>query len=234
LNLESNNLLVSMYSNQELANYLLSNFIKSKKLYDTFLKVDRANFVLENSKELAYFDTPLPIGYNQTISAPHMYAIYLEQGEVLEPSVKKILEIGTGSGYGAALYATAAKNAKIFSIEIINQLAYFAAQNLKKSNIDFSIIKKEDYKKNMALSKVNLIIGDGKDGLKQQAPFDRIFVSAASKKIPQELLLQLSENGLMLIPLEDEFGYQHLLKIKKINHSIKSQDLGLVSFVYLK
>jgi protein-L-isoaspartate(D-aspartate) O-methyltransferase len=234
-----------MKSQKELADYLLFNgYIKSQKLYDVFLKIDRKNFLLDEQKNFAYFDTPLSIGYNQTISAPHMYAIMIENLELNENKKLKILEIGTGSGYGAALLKTFCKNSFVFSMEINKPLLQFAAKNLKKSGFDIKIIdlnltSNKEKKDLFNLSdfenknQIVLIYGNGFYGFKKAAPFDRIVVTAAAYEFPKELLEQLNKNGILILPISLEDGLQHLIKIKKLTNRIEQTDLGLVSFVPL-
>ena len=109
---------------ESLISYLTrSKYLKSPSVVAAFKKVAREKFIPEALSHMAYEETPLPIGYYQTISAPHMYAIMLELAEIKEG--EKVLEIGTGSGYGAALISKLVRKAKVFSIEIIPELAAY-------------------------------------------------------------------------------------------------------------
>ncbi|VVB61254.1 Protein-L-isoaspartate O-methyltransferase [uncultured archaeon] len=126
---------------EDMISYLMiEGYLKSADIISVFKKVPRKNFVLPEFKAEAYEDIPLPILYGQTISAPHMYAIMLELAQVKRG--EKVLEIGTGSGYGAALLSKlAGSSTKVYSIEIIPELAEFARKNLAKSIIkNFQVI----------------------------------------------------------------------------------------------
>lgn len=170
---------------KELVNKLKKQgYIKSKEIEKAFLETPREYFVNLESKKEAYIDTPLSIGNNQTISAPHMVAIMCENLDIKKD--QKILEIGTGSGYHSAVVSKlVGKNGIVYSIERINVLVDFAKKNIEKANI----------------KNVKVLKGDGSEGLKKYAPYDRIYVTCASPKIPLPLIEQLNNYGKLLIPV---------------------------------
>lgn len=187
--------------------------LKTKRIIDAFRKVDRANFCLREYKKFAYVDQPLPILKGQTISQPTTVAIMTE---AIQPRKgEKILEIGTGSGYQAAILAEIVYPGKVFTIERIKELFEFAKKNLK------------DYKN------VFVIYGDGSKGLKEEAPFDCILVTACAPKIPNVLKEQLKINGRMVIPVGENLYLQDLLLLKKTKYGFNILNLGPFAFVPL-
>ncbi|MFH1306121.1 MAG: protein-L-isoaspartate(D-aspartate) O-methyltransferase [Candidatus Micrarchaeota archaeon] len=206
---------------------------ENSAVFRAIKKVKRQNFVPPEMRQYAQQDRPLPIGYGQTISAIHMYAIMLESGKL--KTGMKVLEVGTGSGYGAALLKEiVGKKGKVYSIELIPQLSEFAKNNLKKAGYDAKIIagKKAGKSEGEDGDFVSVIVGDGHSGYPPASPYDRIFVTAAAREIPSKLISQLKKEGLMLIPVG---GYpQTLYLIKKLaNGKLEKQDLGSVLFVPL-
>ena len=203
-----------MPSLDALVDYLVQyGIIHSEKVENAMRKIDRAQFVPPLQQNYAYEDLPLPIGWGQTISAPHMYAMMLEAGEVEKGM--KVLEIGTGSGYGAALLKEmVGSKGAVYSIETIPELAEFARQNLMKAGYDAKVI-----------------VGDGNEGYEQASPYERIFVTAGASEIPPSLLVQLQIEGIMLIPL-GEF-IQELILLKKTGAGIERKNLGPCIFVPL-
>lgn len=190
-----------------------------EKVKRAFLKVNRALFVPEKYASQAYVDHPIPIGYGQTISAPHMVLIMTSALDPNEGDI--VLEIGTGSGYQAAIIAeiVAPKNeanerkGHVYTIERIPQLAEFARNNLKKAGYDRN---------------VSVIIGDGSKGYPEKAPYDRIIVTAAAPKVPQSLISQLKDEGKMVIPIGDRyFQYLHIIE-KKGNKIIEKRGIPCV------
>lgn len=169
--------------------------LKSRAVIDAMMRVPREEFVLVKYKDLAYADTPLPIGFGQTISAPHMVAMMTE---ALRPSRgDKVLEVGTGSGYQAAVIAEIIKpEGHVWTIEIIPELARFAESNLKRSGYD---------------PYVTVLIGDGSKGYEDASPYDKIIVTAAAPSIPEPLVSQLKEGGRMVLPVGDT--YLQILKV---------------------
>ncbi|HDD45848.1 MAG TPA: protein-L-isoaspartate(D-aspartate) O-methyltransferase [Candidatus Aenigmarchaeota archaeon] len=203
-----------MKGNEELVLNLLSQgYIKSKKVRDAFLSVDRAVFVLPEYKDMAYEDTPLPILNNQTISAPHMVAMMTELLEL--NGREKVLEIGSGSGYQAAIISRLAKF--VYTVEIDHELVEMAKANLKRCSI----------------KNVKVIVGDGAKGYENAKPYDRVIVTCATPKIFDSWLNQLTKNGILLAPVNAGF-YQKLVKVIKKDNKIYKEMHGLCSFVPLR
>jgi protein-L-isoaspartate(D-aspartate) O-methyltransferase len=155
--------------------------ISDPRVLQAMLRVPRDEFVAEAYRVHAYEDNPLPIGNGQTISQPYVVAVMLQALEL--GGTEKVLEIGTGSGYVTALLAELA--AEVFSVERHAQLAENSRQVLT----------------HLGYSNVQVITGDGTQGLPDVAPFDAILVSAAAHDVPQALLKQLGEVGRMIIPV---------------------------------
>jgi len=202
-------------SNQKLVDHLMyNNYLKTKKVIDAFLSVPREHFVQEEHKQHAYSDEPLPIGFKQTISAPSMVAIMLE---LLNFKPKQnILEIGTGSGWNAALMSKLADPSKIYTIEIIPELAKFAKKNMERAGIE----------------NVEIIENDGGIGHKKQQPYDIIILTCAAQEVPEELLKQLKIGGTLMAPVG---GLQQILtKIERTKNGFeKTRHCGCV-FVPLR
>lgn len=176
--------------------------------------VPRHEYVPDKHKQQAYRNRPLPIGYGQTISQPAIVALMTNLLE-LEPS-DRALEIGTGSGYQAAVLAELVD--QVFSIEIVPELAERAARDLKRTGYN----------------NVTTRQGDGYYGWEEQAPFDAIIVTAAADHIPPRLLKQLKPGGHMVIPVGSRFMVQHLVLVKKTEDSdILTEQLLPVQFVPL-
>jgi protein-L-isoaspartate(D-aspartate) O-methyltransferase len=198
---------------------LLVKSLKEQRISDKTLnamrKVPRHLFVPSVHISQAYVDSPLPIGHAQTISAPHMVAMMCDLLDLQEG--QKILEIGTGSGYNAAVMAEIiGEKGKIYSIERLEKLAVFAWENLEKAGY----------------SNVEVILGDGSLGHPDHAPYDRICVTASAPDTPKPLIDQLKPGGIMVLP-EGE-GYQRLYIIRKsMDGDVTKQDWGGVIFVPL-
>lgn len=175
--------------------------------------VPRHLFVPEAYLQMAYEDHPLPIGYGQTISQPYIVAWMTELLE-LKPG-DKVLEIGTGSGYQAAVLA-ALGYVEVYSIEIIPELAESAAARLAQLGYE-----------------VKTMFGDGYYGWPQYAPFDAIIVTAAPDHLPSPLVAQLKAGGRLVIPIGPPGGYQVLWKFVMQNGELKGYSLGGVAFVPL-
>jgi len=175
--------------------------ISNQKILESFLQIPRENFVPENIQNISYQDTPLPIGYGQTISQPYIVAL---MSELINPQKDDyILEIGTGSGYQSAILSKLIK--KILSFEIIPELATFAQNNLKNTQIKNVIV----------------INTDGTEELGKEFQFDKIIVTAATKKISKNWIKSLKENGTIVLPQGNNLIIQYLLKYKKINGKLK-------------
>lgn len=183
--------------------------IKDKRVLEAIYKVERHKFVPLELEHLAYEDRPLPIGEGQTISQPYIVALMTE---LLKLSGKeKILEIGTGSGYQAAILAQLGK--EVYSIEILPGLAKKAERLLKK----------------LGYTNVKVKCGDGYLGWPQFAPFDCIIVTCAPSEIPSTLIEQLADNGRMVIPVGNQF--QELKLLEKKHNKLETRDVIPVRFV---
>ena len=174
-------------------------------------KVPRHRFVPEPLARSAYADSPLPIGHGQTISQPLIVAFMTQAAQITHDS--KVLEIGTGSGYQAAIAAELSNH--VYSIEIVQPLAERAAATLKATGY----------------VRVNVRTGDGYHGWPEHAPFDVIIVTAAADTIPPPLTSQLKEGGRMLIPVGPQFGAQNLVLVTKQDGKIRTRTLMPVRFV---
>jgi protein-L-isoaspartate(D-aspartate) O-methyltransferase len=169
--------------------------IKDERVLAVMAKVPREEFVPADARVEAYGDGPLPIGYDQTISQPYVVAFMTEQ---LRPKpTDRVLEIGTGSGYQAAILAVLV--ADVYTIEIIQPLAKIAEATLQR----------------LGYTNVHLKVGDGYQGWPEEAPFDAIIVTCAPDKIPQPLVDQLKDGGRMVIPVGERFAQQLYLLEKK-------------------
>jgi protein-L-isoaspartate(D-aspartate) O-methyltransferase len=157
--------------------------------------VPRHAFVPDSEQRYAYADYPLPIGFGQTISQPYIVAFMTAALELKSDS--KVLEIGTGSGYQAAVCAEIA--AEVYTIEIVEGLAKSAKERLKE----------------LGYPNVFVRAGDGYFGWKEKAPYDAIIGTAAAGRVPPPLLEQLKPGGVMILPVEDRFGFQYLVLITK-------------------
>lgn len=190
---------------------IMDRGISDRATLKSLRKVPRHLFIPHNLIDEAYSDTPLPIGYGQTISQPYIVAYMTE---VLKPaSRKKVLEIGTGSGYQAAVLAEIVDT--VYTIEIIPELAKEASELFKKLGYKNIVCK----------------YGDGYKGWPEHAPFDIIIVTAAAEKIPEPLIDQLAENGRLVIPVGPPTSVQELILLTKNKGKIKSTRLTSVRFV---
>jgi protein-L-isoaspartate(D-aspartate) O-methyltransferase len=179
-------------------NLCREGYIKTERVKHVFLTVPRETFIPDSLKNYAYVDTPLDIGQSQTISAPHMIAIMCESLDIKDD--QKILEIGTGSGYHAAIVASLVGEAgHVYTIERFESLAKKALENLKKIGITNVIVE----------------VGDGSCGLPSYQPYDRIYVTCAAPKIPQPLINQLQDPGKLLVPVGDMYCELILLEKEK-------------------
>lgn len=200
-----------------------TGYLSTDEMERAVRAVPREEFVHPSNREYAYRDTPLSIGLGQTISAPHMCVIMCE-GLKLKPG-HKVLEVGAGSGYHAALCAeiiapaSSLTQGHVYTIEIVKGLIEFAKNNLERTGYS---------------DRVTLIHGDGGLGLPEYAPFDRILVAAAAPIIPEPLIDQLVLGGIMLIPIGGRGLFQELLMIEKDKDgNISHRNWGGVAFVPL-
>lgn len=175
------------------------------------LTVPRHRFVPPELRDQAYADHPLPIGFGQTISQPYIVALMTQELD-LEPG-DKVLEIGTGSGYQAAVLAEITD--QVYSVEIIPQLAERAARTLRETG--YTQVKTRN--------------ADGYYGWEEYAPYDAIIVTAAPDHIPRPLIQQLKDGGRLVIPVGPPGGYQTLWRITKRGDTLETKNLGGVRFV---
>src|SRR6266481_2214778 len=174
--------------------------IKDERVLAAMAKVPREEFIPVDARADAYEDGPLPIGYDQTISQPYVVAFMTEQ---LRPKRSdRVLEIGSGSGYQAAILSELV--ADVYTIEIVEPLAKSAEATLQR----------------LGYKNVHVRVGDGYKGWPEQAPFDAIIVTCAPDKVPQLLTDQLKEGGRMIIPVGDRFA-QQLYLLEKKNGQLK-------------
>ena len=183
--------------------------VRDPRVLAAMRKIPRHRFVPEALADDAYRDHPLPIGRGQTISQPYIVAVMTE---LLAPQPgEKVLEIGTGSGYQAAVLAEL--GARVFSIEIVPELAESARRTLSENGY----------------GEVTVIQGDGWLGHAAEAPYDAILVTAAPERVPEELVKQLREGGRMVLPVGDRS--QRLRVLEKTQEGIRERDLFEVRFV---
>ena len=181
---------------------------------DAMDRTPRHEFVPEDLRRLAYANRPLPIGYGQTISQPYVVA-WMTDALRLEPG-DRVLEVGTGSGYQAAVLAPLVE--AVYTIEIIEALGETAAARLARLGYD----------------SVQVRVGDGYYGWPERAPFDAIIVTAAASHVPPPLIKQLKPGGRMVIPVGGRFTTQLLLLIEKTdNDEIVTRQIAAVRFVPL-
>jgi protein-L-isoaspartate(D-aspartate) O-methyltransferase len=176
-------------------------------------EVPRENFVELRDLPAAYADQALPIACGQTISQPYVVA-YMTQHLQLQPQ-HRVLEIGTGSGYQAAILSRLAR--EVVTVERYRKLAETARQRLQT----------------LGFTNVEVVVGDGLSGVPERAPYDRIIVTAAAEEIPEALIGQLAEGGVLLLPLGPHAGIQSLTKLTKTNEGVRREELITVRFVPL-
>ncbi len=198
--------------NRMAAEQLSGRGIREPRVLEVMRKVPRHLFVPPEHQLESYDDRPLPIGYNQTISQPYIVALMLEQLQ-LRPGLK-ILEVGTGSGYQAALLAELGTVA--YSIERVPELAETAAQNLKAAGIQG----------------VRIRVGDGSKGWPEEAPFDRILVAACAPRVPEFLLSQLAKEGCLVIPIGEDLN-QKLVVVQRSEGGMQTKEVCGCVFVPL-
>jgi protein-L-isoaspartate(D-aspartate) O-methyltransferase len=192
-------------------------YISKPEVISAMMKVPRHIFVPKEIKSYAYHDSPQTIGLGQTISAPHMVGIMAEKLD-LKPG-QKVLEIGGGSGYHAAVVAEIiGKEGHVYSVEYVEALANRGRENIEKAGLR---------------EIVTIIHGDGSLGLSEHAPYDRIFVTCASPEVPPPLLDQLANKGKLLIPAGSRH-YQTLLYYERKGKKIIKKDYGGCVFVPLR
>ncbi|MBI4739447.1 protein-L-isoaspartate(D-aspartate) O-methyltransferase [Candidatus Woesearchaeota archaeon] len=186
--------------------------ISDERVLAAFERVPRHEFVDKEFRDSAYGDFPLPIGQDQTISQPYIVALMTQALELKGQEV--VLEVGTGSGYQAAILSLLCK--KVYTIERIPQIVRRAKTVLAK----------------LKYNNVEVIEGDGTLGYQSAAPYDRLIVTASSYKIPQPLADQLKDGGIMVIPIGNPWG-QTLIKVRKRDGKLEHEDLCGCLFVPL-
>jgi len=190
---------------------LMGRDITDERVLRAMAKVPRHEFVPRDLRDKAYADHPLPIGYGQTISQPYIVAL-MTQSLALEKK-DRVLEIGTGSGYQAAVLAEMVD--EVYTIEIIEELAERANKTLR----------------DLGYENVEVKTGDGYFGWEEHAPFDAIIVTCAANHIPPPLIDQLNDGGRLIIPLGSTKYYQTLTLVEKRNGSLETKYITSVRFV---
>ncbi len=189
----------------------LSFEIRSARVLDALRRVPRHLFAPGLSLRSAYANLPQPIGHGQTISQPLVVA---DMSQALElTGSERVLEIGTGSGYQAAVLSLLA--AEVYSIEIVPELGEQARGRLAE----------------LGYRNVHVLVGDGSLGWLDEAPFDRILLTAAPEEVPKALFEQLADGGVLVAPVGEAWGFQRLLRYRKTGGKLSVENLGDVSFV---
>jgi len=188
--------------------------IAGARLLDAFRAVPRELFVPEAMRDFAYDDGPLPIGAGQTVSQPYIVALMIEAAEV-GPG-ERVLEVGAGSGYAAAILGRVA--AEVVAVERHAELAAGARSRLAA----------------LGAGNVRIVEGDGSAGLPDDAPFEAILVAASGRHVPQALVDQLCVGGILVMPLGEPDTVQRLIKVTRTSErEVRREDLGAVRFVPL-
>ena len=197
--------------------WLNSGIIKDKKVIEAFKSVPREKFITKDFLDEAYGDYPLPIGKGQTISQPSTIMLMTQALELKEGH--KVLEVGAGSGYQAALIARiVGEKGKVLTTEIIPELAEFAKENIEKCKI----------------KNVEIVNYDGSQGYKKEAPYDRCIITAACPAIPKPIIKQLKEGGIIIAPVGSLTFGQSMIKARKVKGELIEENLGNFVFVPLK
>jgi len=192
---------------------LRSQGIRDTRVLEAMERVPRELFVEGAFVDQSYADRALPIACGQTISQPFIVAFMTDRLKVTERH--KVLEIGTGSGYQAAILSHLCR--RLYTIERYRTLADTAGKRFKE----------------LKLTNITQLVGDGAKGWPAQAPFDRIIVTAAAKEVPQALIDQLAPDGILLIPIEEKPGKQDLVRLTKTEAGIERESILPVRFVPL-
>lgn len=198
---------------QQLLDELTTQGIRDPRVLAAIKKVSRQSFVAEEEQRYAYANNALPIGYGQTISQPYVVAVMTQA--ILKHHPKKVLEVGTGSGYQAAILSLCVE--AVYTVERIKAL-------YEQAKARFHVLQLEN---------VHPFYGDGYEGLAAQAPFDAILVTARTEEVPKALLAQLAPQGCLVMPIGDEAS-QELVLVTQQNGQWHYQNLGAVVFVPLQ
>ena len=196
------------------AEQLIPRGVSAPAVLGAFEKVPREKFIDPEHQKLAYIDSPLMIGEGQTISQPFTVAV-MTQLLKLE-STDKVLEVGTGSGYQAAILSEIVKEGQIFTIERFQNLAEKACKTLK----------------NLKYLNIEVVVGDGTKGLSDEAPFDAIIVTAAAPEVPQPLIDQLKIGGRLVMPVGGDW-HQEMVRLTKTEEGVERENFGGYRFVPL-
>lgn len=188
--------------------------IRDPRVLEAMRKVPRHLFVPPDYRDASYEDRPLPIGEGQTISQPYIVALMTEALDL--KGDEKVLEIGTGSGYQAAILAELAR--EVFTVELEPVLAQRAAETLRR----------------LGYSNVHIAVKDGFDGWPEEAPFDRIILTCAAPRIPETLVDQLKDGGKMVLPFGGDPLSQVLVLVEKKGNSLLQKELTGVVFVPMR
>lgn len=194
--------------------HLQARGIEDPRVLEAMGSVPRERFLPPHLVRDAYADSPLSIGHGQTISQPYIVALTAEAGRIRPGD--RVLDVGTGSGYAAAVYA--AMGAEVWSIEYVPELADQARRALDDAGF----------------SRVHVAVGDGTLGMPDRAPFDAILAAAAGHEVPEPWLDQLADGGRIVMPVERIFGWQQLIRLTRRGDDWDRDDLGGVRFVPLR
>jgi protein-L-isoaspartate(D-aspartate) O-methyltransferase len=202
-----------MVGKEEMVKTIKENYgLDSPGVFEAMKKVPRDQFVPKRYKDQAYKDMPIPIGKDQTMSQPYTVAFMTDLLDL--KGNEKVLEVGTGSGYQAAILAELA--GRVYSMEIVSELADKAKKNLEK----------------LGYTNVFVKVGSGQKGWKKKAPFDAIIITAGVKgDVPKELINQLKEGGILVAPIGEGYDKQMTRIFKDPDGSIKESKLGVFHFV---
>jgi len=209
---------------QLIQNLINEGILHSPTVIRAMRLVSREPFLPERLKSHYAVDTPLPIGWGQTASAPHMVSI---MNEALELEVgQKVLEVGAGSGWHASTIAEIIapsdapkeKWGHIYTVEIIRELADYARTNVNEAGYG---------------NRVTIVHSDGSEGFATEEPYDRILVTAAAPDVPKPLAEQLKTGGVLVIPVGSPYLYQTLVRVRKMDSKLVDENLGGVAFVPL-
>jgi len=188
--------------------------VSDERIFTAMRKIPRHMYVSYEHEDVAYEDSPLPIGHGQTISQPYTVAFMLEEIELRKG--QNVLEIGAGSGWNAGLIKQiVGKSGRVTAIEYIEGLAHYARENLRKTYSD-----------------VKVIHGDGSVGYAPRLPYDRIIITSACPEIPEQVIEQLTDPGIIIAPVGRLF--QQMIKLKKEKDNIHTENLGSFRFVPLR
>ena len=198
---------------RSMLNLIKARGVKDPQVLSAMQNVPRHRFVPKEAQNRAYGDYPLAIGHGQTISQPYIVALMTEALGV-EPG-DKVLEVGTGSGYQAAILAE--MDTEVYTVEVVAELQAQAKETLTE----------------LGYENVHYRVGDGREGWPEHAPYDGIIVTAAPPQIPNPLVEQLADGGRLVIPVGPKGRYQTLWKIIRVGEKIRKIDMGGVAFVPL-